>query len=132
MEFHVEAGPKTRCYIESILPSMLTQLGLDRSRRLLMIKLDRELEDLGSTIPMEGIDTYLVVLRPTKNLLNLGITLAHELTHVAQFAQGTLKVAPRGKKWRGKFYPNGYPYLKQPWEIQAFAKQEIVFRRAIS
>ena len=132
MEFHVEASPKTQRYIEAILPSMLTQLGLDRSRRLLMIKLDRELEDLGTTIPMEGIDTYLVVLRPTRNLLNLGITLAHELTHVAQFAQGILKVAPRGKKWRGKFYPAGYPYLKQPWELQAFAKQEIVFRRAIS
>lgn len=38
---------------------------------------------------------------------------------------------PKGKKWKGKFYPTAHPYLDQPWEIQAFAKQEIVFRRAI-
>ena len=131
MEYHIEAGPKTRRYIEAILPSMMTQLGLDRSRRLLMIKVDRDLEDQGSTIPMLGIDTFLVVLKPTRNILNLGITLAHELTHVAQFAKGTLQVTPRGKKWRGKFYGLKTPYLDQPWEVQAFSKQEILFRRAI-
>lgn len=131
MEYHIEAGPKTRRYIEAILPSMLTQLGLDRSRRLLMIKVDRDIEDQGTTIPMMGIDTFLVVLKPTKDILNLGVTLAHELTHVAQFANGTLQVTAKGKKWKGKFYPTAHPYLDQPWEIQAFAKQEIVFRRAI-
>ena len=131
MEYYIEARPKTRRYIEAILPSMMTQLGLDRSRRLLMIKVDRELEEQGSTIPLLGIDTFLVVLRPTRDILNLGITLAHELTHVAQFANGTLQALPKGKKWKGKFYPSKHPYLDQPWEIQAFARQEIVFRRAI-
>jgi hypothetical protein len=131
MEYHIEAGPKTRRYIEAILPSMMAQLGLTRSRRLLMIKVDRDLEDQGTTIPLLGIDTFLVVLKPTKDILNLGITLAHELTHVAQFANGTLQATPKGKKWKGKFYPNKHPYLDQPWEIQAFARQEIVFRRAI-
>ena len=131
MEFHVEAGPKTRRYIESLLPSMMSQLGLTRKRPLLMIKVDRELEEQGTTIPLLGLDTYLVVLKPTRDILNLGITLAHELTHVAQFANGTLQVTPKGKKWRGKFYPMDYPYLDQPWEQDAFAKQELVFRRAI-
>ena len=131
MEYHVEAGHKTRRYIEAILPSMMKQLGLDRSRRLLMIKVDRDLEEQGTTIALTGIDTFLVVLKPTRNILNLGITLAHELTHVAQFANGTLQVTAKGKKWKGKFYPTDYPYLDQPWEIQAFARQELVFRRAI-
>lgn len=131
MEFYVEAGTKTKQFIETVLPSMLSQLGLSRSRRLLMVKVDPEITELGVTVPMTGINTYLIVLRPTKDLLALGITLAHELTHVAQFAKGMLKVTPRGKKWRGKFYPARYPYLQQPWEIQAFARQEIVFRRAI-
>ena len=131
MEFHVEAGPKTRRYIESLLPSMMAQLGLTRKRRLLMIKVDRELAEQGTTIPLLGLDTYLVVLKPTRDILNLGITLAHELTHVAQFANGTLKVTPKGKKWKGKFYPVDHPYLDQPWELQAFARQEIIFRRSI-
>lgn len=131
MEFHVEAGPKTRQFIEAVLPSMLTQLGLDNSRRLLMIKTDRELKDHGTTIPMAGIDTILVVLKPRRNLLELGVTLAHELVHVRQLAKGILQMTPKGKKWRGKFYSRRTPYLDQPWEQEAFARQEIVFRRAI-
>jgi hypothetical protein len=131
MEYHIEASSKTRQYIESVLPSMLTQLGLDRSRRLLVIKVDSDLTELGTTVPLTGIDTFLVVLKPTKNWVNLGVTLAHELTHVAQFAKGLLKPTAKGRTWKGKFYKADHPYLDQPWEIQAFAKQEIVFRRAI-
>ena len=131
MEYHIEAGAKTCRYIEAVLPSMLTQLGLTRSRKLLMIKVDQDLAEQGTTIPLTGLDTFLVVLKPTRNWINLGVTLAHELTHVAQFAQGTLQIAQKGKLWKGKLYKNNHPYLDQPWEIQAFAKQEIVFRRAI-
>jgi hypothetical protein len=131
MEFHVEAGPKTRRFIEAVLPSMLTQLGLDSSRKFLMIKVDRELTDHGTTVPMTGIDTVLVVLKPKRNRLELGITLAHELVHVRQLAKGILKITPQGKKWRGKFYSRRTPYLDQPWEQEAFARQEIIFRRAI-
>jgi hypothetical protein len=131
MEFHVEAGPKTRRFIEAVLPSMLTQLGLNSSRKFLMVKMDRDLKDHGTTMPLAGIDTVLIVLKPTRNLLNLGVTLAHELVHVRQLAKGILKITPRGKKWRGKFYSRRTPYLDQPWEQEAFARQEIVFRRAI-
>ena len=131
MQFHVEAGPKTRRFIEAVLPSMLTQLGLNSSRRLLMIKTDRELEDHGTTVPMTGINTVLVVLKPRRNLIELGVTLAHELVHVRQLAKGILQMTPKGKKWRGKFYSRRTPYLDQPWEQEAFARQEIVFRRAI-
>lgn len=131
MEFHVEAGRKTKRFIEAVLPSMLTQLGLNGSRKFLMIKMDRDLKDQGTTVPFNGIDTYLIALKPRRNLLELGITLAHELVHVRQLAKGILQLTPRGKKWRGRFYSNRTPYLDQPWEQDAFARQEIVFRRAI-
>ena len=131
MEYHIEAGAKTGRYIETVLPSMLTQLGLNRSRKLLVIKVDQDLAEQGTTIPLMGINTMLVVLKPTRNWINLGITLAHELTHVAQFAKGYLKPVAKGTIWKGKFYGRNHPYLDQPWEIQAFARQEIVFRRAI-
>jgi len=131
MEYHIEAGAKTRRYIEAVLPSMLAQLGLNRSRKLLMIKVDKDLEEMGTTVPLTGIDTMLVVLKPNRNWANLGVTLAHELTHVAQFARGHLKPTSKGRLWMGKFYKLDHPYLEQPWEIQAFAKQELIFRRAI-
>jgi hypothetical protein len=131
MEFYVEGSPKAKKFVEALLPSMLEQLKLTRSRKLLHIILDPEIEELGSTIPLNGLDTYLVALRPTRDLFAMGATLAHELTHVAQFAKGTLQVTPRGKRWKGKFYGRRTPYLEQPWEVQAFAKQEILMRRAI-
>jgi hypothetical protein len=86
---------------------------------------------MGTTIPLPGIDTFLVVLKPNRNWVTLGVTLAHELTHVAQFAKGHLKPTAKGTMWKGRLYKRNHPYLDQPWEIQAFAKQEIVFRRAI-
>jgi len=131
MEFHVEAGPKTKKFIEALLPNMLSQLGLTNSRRLLMVKMDKELEDHGTTVPMVGINTILVVLKPRRNPIELGVTLAHELVHVRQLAKGIMQVTARGKKWKGKFYSGRTPYLDQPWEQDAFARQEIVFRRAI-
>jgi hypothetical protein len=110
---------------------MLGQLGLTNCKKLLMVKMDPELRDMGTTVPMLGIDTYLVVIKPTRSLHVLGSTLAHELVHVRQLAKGVLKITPRGRTWQGKFYSKKTPYLQQPWEIQAFAQQEIVFRRAI-
>jgi hypothetical protein len=131
MEFHVEGSTKTKRFVECLLPSMLEQLKLTKSKKLLHVIIDPDLEDLGTTVPLKGMDTYLVVLRPVKDIAVLGATLAHELTHVAQFAKGTLQMTPRGKRWKGKYYGRNVPYLDQPWEIQAFAKQEIIMRRAI-
>jgi len=131
MEHYIEATPKIKQYIESLLPSMLSQLGLTRSRKLLHIKVDQEAEHPGTCIPFIGLNTMLIVLQPNKDLAQFGVTLAHELTHVAQFAKGILQCAPKGKRWKGKFYGDKIKYLDQPWEIQAFAQQEIVFRRAI-
>ena len=131
MQYHITATAKTKRYIESLLPSMLTQLKLMNSRQHLQIILDKDIEHSGETIPLQGVGTVLVVLKPTRNLVNLGITLAHELTHVAQFAKGTLQLTPKGKRWKGRFYGRNVAYLQQPWEINAFAKQELIFRRAI-
>jgi hypothetical protein len=131
MEFYIEAGSSTKKFIEALLPSMLAQLKLTKSKKLLHIKIDKELEDNGTTVPLLGIDTILVVLKPQRNRVELGVTLAHELAHVAQFAKGTLKPVAKGLKWKGKFYGRSVAYLQQPWEIDAFSKQELIFRRAI-
>ncbi len=131
MEFHIDGAPKTKKVVEALLPSMLEQLKLTKSKKLLHIIIDPDLEELGTTVPLKGLDTYLVVLRPVKDIAVLGATLAHELTHVAQFAKGTLQLTPKGKRWKGKYYGRKTPYLDQPWEIQAFAKQELIMRRAI-
>jgi len=131
MEYCIETrSTKTREFIEAILPSMLEQTKLAKSKQFLHIKFDRELEDLGTMIPMLGIDTFLIVIKPTRNMHELGVTLAHELVHVAQVAKGILKFTPKGPTWQGKFYSRRVPYLSCPWEVQAFERQEMLFRRA--
>jgi hypothetical protein len=131
MDYYIDAGPKVSEFIESLLPSMVTQFKLARSKKLLFIKVDRELDHAGQTVPLAGVDTILVVLKPNRDKLALGITLAHEMTHVAQFAKGTLQPTARGLKWKGKLYSRKTKYLDRPWEVQAYAQQELVFRRAI-
>jgi hypothetical protein len=132
MDYYIEAGARDKRLIKTLLPSMVAQLKLANSRYLLYIKVDKDEEHAGQTVPLFGVDTILVVLRATRDKVDMGITLAHELTHVAQFAKGILKLTPKGKKWRGKFYSQNVAYLQQPWELQAFARQEIIFRRAIN
>ena len=131
MEFVVEArSAKTRKFFEAILPSMISQLKLENSRKLLIVKVD-QIESQGVTIPIDGIDTYLVVVNPTNSVTNMGITLAHEMVHVRQMAKGILKNVAKGHVWNSKLYTKKTKYLDQPWEQDAFAKQELIFRRAI-
>jgi hypothetical protein len=54
------------------------------------------------------------------------------MVHVAQMAKGKLKTAKNGSAvWCGKQYSKRTKYLNMPWEVDAFSKQEIIFRRAI-
>ena len=131
MQYHIDAAARTRQYIAALLPSMLTQLKLTQSRTHLQIIVDKDIEHTGQTIPLTGINTILVVIKPTRDRVQLGITLAHELAHVAQFAKGLLVCTPKGKRWRGRYYGRSVAYLDQPWEQAAFARQELIFRRAI-
>lgn len=85
---------------------------------------------MGGTISIDPIDSYLIVLQP-RSMMNLGITLGHEMTHVKQLASGILVEGKNHYTWCGKRYKKNTPYLDQPWELQAYAKQEVLFRRAI-
>jgi hypothetical protein len=126
MQFAVQASPKRKKYLESLLPSMIKQLKLTRSRRYLVVKVDKLDNSNGLTMSIDGLDTYLVVINPA-NVIQMGLTLAHEMVHVKQMASGKLK----GNVWNGKKVSKRTKYLNLPWEIQAFEQQELIFRRAI-
>ena len=140
MEYLVEAtNPKVCLFLESLMPSMVEQLGLTRSRRAVLIKVTDEIEEgmQGATLNIEIADCYLVLIKRPKRLtkatlLEMGTTLAHEMVHVRQLAKGLMKFLPnQARTWKGKRYSNKTHYLDQPWELDAFARQEIVFRKAI-
>jgi hypothetical protein len=135
MEIKVEGSPRARKFVEAILPSMLSQLKLTNSRKALLILIANDCghDQSGVTIDLTAMTgSYLVIIKPTRNIKELGLTLAHELVHVSQMAKGLLKSTPKGDHiWANKVYSQKTPYLDMPWEIDAFSKQEILLRRAI-
>ena len=140
MEYAVEAGNlKCRKFLASVMPSMITQLGLDNSKKAVLVKVTDDVEPgmHGATLYIEVAECYLVLLRKPKRLTGaaliiLSTTLAHEMVHVRQLAKGQMKFAPnQARIWMGKRYTKKTKYLDQPWELDAFARQEIIVRRAI-
>ena len=48
-------------------------------------------------------------------------TLCHELTHLKQYARGEMRQLDDGRtRWKKKVYPEGFDYMKSPWEKEAF------------
>ena len=133
MDYLVEARIKQKKqFIEAILPSMVKQLGLTNTKKSLLIRLEKDCEGMGYTVPVDILDSYVVIIKPTMTIKSIGITLAHEMVHVRQMAKGILKIKNGVNYWCGKRYTKRTKYLDQPWEQDAFARQEIVFRKAIT
>jgi hypothetical protein len=54
-------------------------------------------------------------------------TLAHEMTHVKQFAYG--EIDEKGTKWLSrKLDHDSVPYHKRPWEKEAFKAEERLYQ----
>ena len=133
MDYLVEAHSKQkRQFIASILPSMVKQLGLTNTRKSLVVRLEKDCEQMGYTVPVDILDSYVVVIKPSMSIKSIGVTLAHEMVHVRQMAKGILKIKNGVNYWCGKRYTKRTKYLDQPWEQDAFARQELVFRKAIT
>jgi hypothetical protein len=133
MEFLVTArSEKKRKFLDAIMPSMISQLGLKTSRACVVVRVANECEGMGMTVPMDGLGSYVIIISPKLKLKDAGLTLAHEMVHVRQMAKGFLKTAKNGSAtWCGKTYSKKTKYLDMPWEKDAFARQEIIFRKAI-
>ena len=131
MEFKIEASKRNKKFIEALMPSIIRQLNLENSKRVLLIRVADECGDNQGTTVDLGVNLgIVVVIKPRRNLKDIGLTLAHEMVHVKQLAKGTLKQKRSGHTWLGKMYSKKTPYLEMPWEIEAFSKQELILRRA--
>jgi hypothetical protein len=132
VEYIVESrSKKKRKFVEALMPSMLKQLRLTNSRKCLVVRIANECEGMGMTVPFDGLGSYVVIVQSKLSIKDLGLTLAHELTHVKQMAKGFLKSKNGVNYWCGKRYGKKTKYLDMPWEQDAFARQEIIFRKAI-
>ena len=133
MEYKVEGSRRNKKFVEAILPSMISQLKLENCTKAVVIRIKDECEDnQGITVDLSELTgCYMVVIKPTRKLKDIGLTLAHEMVLVKQLAKGILKNKQNGVNiWAGKRYTNKIAYLDMPWEIEAFSKQELILRRA--
>lgn len=134
MEYKVQSrSPKMKHYVETLMPGLIKQLKLERSRKFVLIEIGKNITEhnaYGSTTNLPGLDSYVIALRP-QAWAELGSTLAHEMVHVKQFAKGHFQIVDGKRYWKGKRVTNRVKYLDQPWEVEAFSRQEILFRRAI-
>jgi hypothetical protein len=133
MEYKVEGSRRNKKFIQAILPSMISQLKLENCTKAVVIRVADECEDnQGITVDLSDLTgCYMVVIKPTRKLKDIGLTLAHEMVHVKQLAKGVLKNKHNGTHiWAGKQYSKKTAYLDMPWEIEAFSKQELILRRA--
>lgn len=133
MQYEIQCrSAKKKKLIELILPSVLRQLKLENSKKQLLISVRSDIDDMGTTVPIDTLNLYFVVIKSNMSLKDVGITLCHEMVHVKQMATGLMKPGKGHIVWGGRKFKNGKtPYLECPWEVQAFQKQELIFRKAI-
>ena len=140
MEYDVDAdNPKIKKFLDSLMPSFITQLGLVNSKRAVLVKVTKDLDDdfQGATMNIEVADCMMVLIKSPKrvtpiSIMEMATTLAHEMVHVKQLAKGQMRFLPNEARiWKGKRYTKKTKYLDMPWELDAFSKQEILLRRAI-
>lgn len=134
MQYTVKSrSKKCKIIVEAILPSIIKQLNLTTSKKFLLVEISKKDAGEGNdgcTVALPALDAFVISLKPGK-AHEVGITLAHEMVHVKQLARGTLKTVNGVRYWRGQRYSKRTKYMNSPWELEAFAKQEILFRRAI-
>lgn len=132
MNFEIQASNKrTKRFLEAIMPSIIEQLGLTRSKKCVLVSVSKECDHSGLTVPLPGINGYFVGIKPSTRPGEVARTLCHEMVHVSQMAKGILRPTKGGNMWAKKFFKEKTPYLDRPWELQAFAMQEIIMRRAL-
>jgi hypothetical protein len=137
MQYQIVCRSKSRlALIESIVPVLIAELRLTRSRFNLIVRTERGLMKRdgvrGGVGLGESDSNYIVmVLDSALDDEKLIEVLCHEMVHVKQFARGQTQVRYRGKK--PTFYWMGQPvrscYWDHPWEQEAWRRERVLASR---
>jgi hypothetical protein len=137
MELQVITRSKSRKeLIEGATKFYAKQLNISESNYKVVIYTDPDLksQQVNGIAMRTGAKCIHVALYNRLSMANLLCTLAHEMVHVKQFIRGHYKLAPAKngkfkKLWLGKQVVA--VYSKQPWEIEAYKKQDVLMQQLI-
>ena len=68
---------------------------------------------------------YFIEVNREQPLIDLCVTLCHEMVHVKQYIRKELFSDVN-------FYKTREEYLNLPWEVEAYEKQEILYKKWLS
>lgn len=89
-----------------------------------------KLDDAMGFCTMNDEDEIAIEVDNRHSLDNIASTLAHELVHAKQYIRRELN--PTMTRWKKQIVPYGprggckIPYARQPWEREAFKKEEVL------
>ena len=83
---------------------------------------------MGYTVPIDMLDSYVVIIKPSLSIKDIGLTLAHEMVHVKQYFRKELDGSNCRFKWKGR-NADGYKYENQPWEREAFRRESDLYQK---
>ena len=137
MQYQIVCRSKGRsALIDSMLPVLIAELKLNRSRCNLIIKticgLAKRDSMRGAVHPNpDDPNTIIMLLDSALDTELLISTLCHEMVHVKQFALGQTQIRYRGKKptfyWLGRQIKASY--WDQPWEQEAWRRERVLASR---
>lgn len=133
MIFHIQTRKSTKkAAVQALAGWLIEDLKLERFKAELFIILTKEAGNPGVCHQVIPGALYSIVLDSSATLSNTLQTLCHEFVHLKQFLTGKLSYNDEGGfNWCGMaFCPRKTDYYCQPWEIQAFSQELLLFRRA--
>jgi len=127
-------NPEKRALIAVSTRFYQLELGLKKSKYNVEIQFKRGLakrKGMKGCISEIGSRYLLILLDANLKGGALLETLAHEMTHVKQYARGQLRFKKNKAIWLGK-KPRKLKYYQRPWEIEAMSKEKVLASKIYS
>lgn len=130
MKFTVHCrSKKTKQFLENLVQDLIKELKIGKSRKELIVSVSAKCEHSGLAVDLGNV--LFLGLRNKMSPVELAVALCHEMVHVKQMSKGQLKQDATGFVWVGKRFKQNTPYLDRPWEVEAFARQELILRKIL-
>lgn len=119
--------------IEELLNFAIQKLNITPNIKITIMYNTTLLDKLSEDIEFSALlqnpvpNQYLLYIR--EGVISAQI-LCHELIHLQQYDKGDLKINKNFTEiiWKGNKFDNSIPYNKREWEIEAFSKQNALWK----